>query len=275
MRYLRCFVLLFMFFSILHPLFSILEAAVPHLINYQGKLTDKAGKPLEGTYSVTFKIYDAENGPGTMAPWEEKYDNLVVQKGVFSVLLGSLTNLNLAFDKPYFLETKVGNEVMSPRQRIASVGYAIRAEKAETALAAENAAKVNNISANATPTANALLPLDSSGKFPAQVTGLKTYDSGWFPVSAGSSYTKTHNLGTTKVMITIMGAQNSDGSGWSILQGIHWHATEDYGFSMASLNNNQIKLQAAAPYVFHFINDNGQEQSLTSGYGRVIILALE
>ncbi len=55
----------------------------------------------------------------------------MIQKGIFSVLLGSVTALNLPFDKQYFLEIKVGNEVMSPRQRITSAGYAIRAEVAE------------------------------------------------------------------------------------------------------------------------------------------------
>ncbi len=118
------FVMFFLFSSLAY-------AQVPHLINYQGRLTDKTGKPLEGAYDVTFKIYDAENGPGEMAPWEEKHQGMVIQKGIFSVLLGSVTNLDLPFDKPYFLEIKVGDEVMIPRQRIASVGYAIRAEKAE------------------------------------------------------------------------------------------------------------------------------------------------
>jgi len=58
---------------------------------------------------------------------------MVMEKGVFSVLLGSVTSLSLGFDEPYYLEIKVGNEVMSPRQRIASVGYAFRAEEADNA----------------------------------------------------------------------------------------------------------------------------------------------
>jgi len=44
-------------------------AAVPHLINYQGRLTDKDSKPLEGSYAITFKIFGAENA-GTQL-WEE------------------------------------------------------------------------------------------------------------------------------------------------------------------------------------------------------------
>lgn len=108
-----------------------LYAEVPHLINYQGRLTDSSSVPLNGSYAITFRIYDAESA-GTML-WEETNTGVVIQKGIFSVLLGSVANLNLAFDKPYFLEIKIGAEVMSPRQRITSAGYAIRAEKADSA----------------------------------------------------------------------------------------------------------------------------------------------
>ncbi len=108
---------------------STAYAAVPHLINYQGRLTDKDAKPLDGSYSIAFRIYDAESAGNLL--WEETQAGVVVQKGIFSILLGSVKDLNLAFDKPYWLEIKVGSEVMSPRQRISSVGYAITAESAE------------------------------------------------------------------------------------------------------------------------------------------------
>ena len=100
-------------------------ADIPHLINYQGKLTDKDNKPIEGTHAITFRIYDAETS-GTLL-WEET-QSVTIQKGIFSVMLGGVTALNLAFDKPYWLEIKVGTEAMSPRQQIASVPYAFTAE---------------------------------------------------------------------------------------------------------------------------------------------------
>ena len=105
-------------------------AAVPHLINYQGKVTDTSGNSLNGSYNLTFRIYDAESAGNLI--WEETQAGVVVDKGLFGILLGSVTALNIAFDKPYFLEIKVGSEVMSPRQRITSAGYAIRAEVAES-----------------------------------------------------------------------------------------------------------------------------------------------
>ena len=98
-------------------------ADIPHLINYQGKLTDTTGKPVtDGTYSVTFRIYDAESAGSLL--WEET-QSVSIQKGIFSVMLGGVIALNLSFSKPYWLELKVGNEVMSPRQRMASAAYAL------------------------------------------------------------------------------------------------------------------------------------------------------
>jgi len=107
----------------------VASAAVPHLVNYQGKLTDKDGVSLEGTYSMNFRIFDSLSG-GTLL-WQET-QGVLIQKGIFNVLLGGVNNLNLPFDTPYFLEIVVGGEVMSPRQRITSAGYAVRAETAET-----------------------------------------------------------------------------------------------------------------------------------------------
>src|SRR3989338_3931684 len=110
-------------------------ADITHLINYQGKLTDTAGKPVtDGIHSITFRIYDVESGGSFL--WEET-QSVSVSKGIFSVMLGGVTALNLAFDKPYWLEIKVKDEVMSPRQRIASSAYAIRAENANNAVNAD------------------------------------------------------------------------------------------------------------------------------------------
>ena len=116
----------FLLSSLVYLPSSVVYANVPHLLNYQGRLTDSSGTPLNGTYALTFRIYDAESAGNLL--WEETQSWVVIQKGIFSILLGSVTNLNLPFDKPYFLEIKVGNEVMSPRQAITSSGYAIRAE---------------------------------------------------------------------------------------------------------------------------------------------------
>ncbi len=123
---------------------SLSFAAVPHLINYQGRLTDTSGVPLNGLYNITFRIYDAEAAGNLL--WQGTYGNVSINKGIFNILLGDVNDAgfnftNLAFDNAYWLEIKVGDEVMSPRQRLTSVGYALRAEKADTATQAETANK--------------------------------------------------------------------------------------------------------------------------------------
>ena len=102
--------------------------AVPSLINYQGVLTDGEGQPLNGTYSITFTIYDAVTGGNQL--WTETHDNVEVKEGVFNVQLGGATVDGVPveiFDRSeVWLGVKVGNEPeMVPRMRFTSVPYAL------------------------------------------------------------------------------------------------------------------------------------------------------
>lgn len=250
-------------------------AAVPHLINYQGRLTDSGGVPLNGSYNITFRIYDAETAGQLL--WEETNSGVVIQKGVFSVLLGSVTNLDLPFDKQYFLEIKVGTEVMSPRQRVASSGYAIRSEEAEKlggkqpsdyALAADIAA---------VPMANKAVKLDGNAKLPT--AALKVYDSGWFAASAGTIYTKTHNLGTTKVILSLYYSDTSDGSGDVVLCAGGWMADGALAaamqFTIVDLTTTAVLMGGNAACLVRYYDKNFNIQTPASGYARIVMLALE
>ena len=103
---------------------------IPHVINYQGMLTDNAGNPLSGPYNLTFRIYD-DTTAGNLE-WSEIQSGVQVQNGLFNVLLGQVTALNLAFDEQYWLEVQVGISDIMPRLRFTSVAYAYRAETAES-----------------------------------------------------------------------------------------------------------------------------------------------
>jgi hypothetical protein len=108
-------------------------ADIPKLINYQGMLTDDEGNPLTGSYNLTFYIYDDTTG-GNLE-WSETQNGVQVQNGLFNVVLGKQTALNIAFDESYWLAVKVGTETM-PRVKITSVGYAYRALVADSAAVA-------------------------------------------------------------------------------------------------------------------------------------------
>ncbi len=110
---------------------GLVTAQVPQLINYQGKLTDAKGNSIDGTFSMLFSIYTTENG-GT-ALWSET-QNVTVTDGLFSVLLGTNTAIpySVFAESVTYLELKVGSDpAMTPRQRMASVGYAMHSYDAD------------------------------------------------------------------------------------------------------------------------------------------------
>ncbi|MDD5555790.1 MAG: tail fiber domain-containing protein [bacterium] len=100
-------------------------ADVPRHINYQGMITDLSGNPVsDGSYGATFRVYDVDTG-GTPL-WQED-QTILLSDGLYSVLLGSVTPLNLPFDEPYWLEieTVIDGETLLVRRPIASAAYAI------------------------------------------------------------------------------------------------------------------------------------------------------
>lgn len=176
------------------------EAKIPHLIRYQGTVTDSAGVPLEGPYNLTFRIYDAET-EGTRI-WEEVQADVPIAKGIFSVFLGSVTSLNLVFDKDVWLSIQVSNDPeMAPRIRLTSVPTAYRAETAERAEALVNPITTSTI----TDDANRLVPsgaiiLWTGDSCPAGYTRVSAMD-GKFLVS-GSTYNPTAGGSNTHSHLT-------------------------------------------------------------------------
>lgn len=112
-------------------------AEIPHKINYQARLADTAtGEPLVGTYSTEFRLYDAPVA-GTLL-WDETQTVDSDSAGIFSVILGSDTEIALTFDEPVWLEVVVEGEVLSPRREIVSVPFAFRTGVAEHADGADS-----------------------------------------------------------------------------------------------------------------------------------------
>ncbi len=112
--------------------FALAEA--PPIINYEGTLADTEGNPVpDGNYEIQFGIFSAFSGGPP--PWSERWDfssaPIAVRNGKFNVLLGS----HSPFPEDLFggltaayIGIRVGNDVeMQPRQRIASVPYALYA----------------------------------------------------------------------------------------------------------------------------------------------------
>lgn len=111
-------------FSIVFYSFTI--AQIPHKLNYQGILTDNNGAPLSGNQALTLRLYNVGNG-GT-ALWEES-QNINVDNGVFNVILGDVTPLNLAFDEQYWLGITVAPNPteLTPRIQLTAAAYSLNA----------------------------------------------------------------------------------------------------------------------------------------------------
>ena len=54
-------------------------ADVPSQINYQGTLTDSAGDPITGIYSMTFSLYADSTGGSSL--WSETHTSVEVTNG--------------------------------------------------------------------------------------------------------------------------------------------------------------------------------------------------
>jgi len=118
----------------------IFASTVPKMLNYQAKLTDTDGVALEGNYDITFRIYDVESG-GTPL-WAEAHsgiNSVPVVNGLFDVILGSITTLDIAFDDTYWIELEVEGEILSPREPLVSTPYAFRSIYANSATYADTA----------------------------------------------------------------------------------------------------------------------------------------
>ena len=109
---------------------------VPQLLNYQGKLADNLGKPVDASKQMVFEFYDAAAAGNLLEGFSET-QQVIVAKGIFNVLIGSATAGGVpasVFDHAsVYLSVKVQGQELSPRQRLVSVAYAFRSAQADDA----------------------------------------------------------------------------------------------------------------------------------------------
>ncbi|NOZ85306.1 MAG: hypothetical protein GXP49_03400 [Deltaproteobacteria bacterium] len=106
----------------------------PSVMVYQGFLSSAGGQAITDVVSITFRLYDSKVG-GNML-WEETHDNVNVESGLFTLVIGTKVPLDPAlFSAPdRFLGVAVNNGTeMTPRQEIGSVPYSLQCIQAEDA----------------------------------------------------------------------------------------------------------------------------------------------
>ena len=98
---------------------------VSEYIPYQGFLYDNTGAPLNSTVSLTFKLYATSND--VQSVWEETIQNVPVQNGSFSVVLGQVqTGVRNYFTngQAHYMGIAINGQDVLPRQRLGSQPYA-------------------------------------------------------------------------------------------------------------------------------------------------------
>ena len=107
-------------------------AAVPELINFQGKLTDPAGTAITSAVPMLFKFYATASGGAPL--WSETQNVTPDSDGIYSVMLGLVTPFGIPFSNAYWLGVTVGaDSEMLPRYRVVSSAYSLYSLNSATA----------------------------------------------------------------------------------------------------------------------------------------------
>ena len=106
---------------------------IPNNMSFQGFLTDSEGVAyVDGEYDLVFRLIRQIDETTEQTIWEE-FHSASVTNGVFSVILGSVTPIPLSISPNVQLETQVGDEILSPRQPLTSVPFALKSSRAQQA----------------------------------------------------------------------------------------------------------------------------------------------
>ena len=220
-----------------------LAAMVADKINYQGRLTDTGGTPLDGTYPMRFEIYDIVTGGTSL--WDSGIVSVDVDQGLF--------NVELAVDPADFngqalwLRIYVDGDWLSPRQELVPVPYALSLRPGAQIVGAPTAAdgwvlKVDvdgfyplARAVSASATTGSAIRGESAGGY-----GLWGYsDTNWAVVGRsdtgmGGNFQSNESYGIRA---------NTDGNGSSDHAG---YFTADWGFGIYAVSDENAGVRAEA-----------------------------
>ena len=118
------------------------KAAIPAIVNYQGRLKDAADAPLSGQYDFRFRLYD-DVLKTTLLWGPEEHANQSVSNGYFDIQLGSITTFasaGLDFTDRYWLTLEIKENAAGlwdtetdPPVSFNAYAYALNAEKVVSA----------------------------------------------------------------------------------------------------------------------------------------------
>lgn len=126
-------------------------ADIPGTLNYQGYLTDGAGTPVNSSKSIVFNLYTAPSGGAPL--WSETQSSVTISNGMYQVVLGSVTPLNLPFNQTYYVGVAVaGDPELTPRQPLTSAPYALGLAPGSTVTLSDSASNATALSVSSNST---------------------------------------------------------------------------------------------------------------------------
>ena len=128
-------------------------ADVPRHFSYQGFLKDANGNPKAGSVDLVIEFYDAESEGELL--YSEEFNNVELDNGVYSIQVGmgaissgSIMDLIDPQKDQIWLSETVDQQVLTPRIKIGSSIFSLKARYAEELLIPDNsgsAVNVNNL----------------------------------------------------------------------------------------------------------------------------------
>jgi len=222
---------------------------VPVNMSFQGLLADSDGVIYsDGEYELTFRLIRQLDDTAEQTIWEETHTANIFN-GVFSVILGSITPLPLNIPPNILLETQVGDEILSPRQSLTSVPFALNSSRSQQAFQS-----VLSDSANFAHNAQNATHADSANF----VINLPMVDSVQF------AHYSQHSTHSDSAMFT-MNSQHAVHADTAILtmHSNHSNFADSSGFSFSS---NHSTYADTAQYVALVQNANNATHADTANY---------
>ncbi len=191
-----------------------IQAANPGIISFQGKVVNPDGTNVtNGSYNFDFVMYDDASlgtpSDGVHDKWHELTKSVTVTNGVFQTNLGSATALpDFNANPSLYLAIRFNADAagyMTPRVQMASVAYALNADKvggiAASGLVQLNATQSGNINLTAGN-------ISTSGTIGN--SGTTTFTGG---IATFSGNVSLGSVGTSTAASTVNIANTTDGTG--------------------------------------------------------------
>lgn len=109
------------------------------------------------------------------------------------------------------------------------------------------------------------MPIVSSGG-----SGVTAWESGWFACSKGSTYTKTHDLGSTNLLFNVLISTSSSGTNpWTGTSYGQYDGTRYSGYTIHTVTSTSLKIRFGPTAISFAATSNS---GVSSGYCQIIAI---